>query len=132
MTEQLAALPIDEELPSNFEWEWDFSSLAIARIKRLQEEKLTLPELIEEINDATLEAYTYFCGLDDEAQRRVARDMKDVLMQTMAAKAKVREWARKELARRTNPNSMSVRLSEDLRNIKADFKARHPNKWGMR
>jgi hypothetical protein len=124
-TNEAAALLADDEL-TDWEWEIDFKAMAIRRLERLQNEKLTLSELIEEIEDATQEAFTYFCGLDEQAQRRCARDLRDVLTLTMEAKAKARQWARKQIAKRTNPNSLSVRLSDNLRKIKKDFNARHP------
>jgi hypothetical protein len=120
----VALLIIGDDLATKWEWEIEFKAMAIRRIKRLQSEKLSLSELMEEIEDATLEAFTYFCGLDEQAQRRCARDMKDVLTEIMAVKAKAREFARKQIAKRAVPNS--IRLTEKLRKIKKDFNARHP------
>jgi hypothetical protein len=63
---------LNDESLTEWEWKIEFCALARRRLERLENEKLSLFELYEEVNDAVLEAHCYFCGLNEDAQRRCA------------------------------------------------------------
>src|SRR5262249_52998835 len=105
-------------------WEIECNADVVARIKRLETAKLSRLELYEELIELMLVLEVYWRGLAPERQQRTAKEIREVLRKCEALKERMQDWARKELARRTKPDAF--KLSEDLRKIKADWKARHP------
>jgi hypothetical protein len=82
------------------EWRTKFLTPAIERRKWLENEKLTIEELIEESEDQMLEAFAYFFCLSPEQQQRTAQQFKDGLERVMALREANRERAQRMLERR--------------------------------
>jgi hypothetical protein len=99
MTERVALL-INDDTVNPWEWRVEFCALARKRLARLENEKLSLFELYLEVNDTVMEAHCYFAGLDEQAQRACARELRDVLAIATRIKDQARRWAKKELKRR--------------------------------
>jgi hypothetical protein len=81
------------------EWRTKFLTAAEERRKRLENEKLTIEELLEEHEDQLAEAFAYFLCLSPEQQQRCAQQFKDGLERVMALRERNRERAQRMLAR---------------------------------
>jgi hypothetical protein len=80
-------------------WRTKFLTPAIERRKRLENEKLSIEELIEESEDQLLEAFAYFLCLSPEQQQRCAQQFKDGLERVRALRERNRERAQRMLER---------------------------------
>jgi hypothetical protein len=81
------------------EWRTKFLTPAIERRKRLENEKLTIEELLEEHEDQLAEAFAYFLCLSPEQQQRTAQQFKDGLARVMALREANRGRARRMIER---------------------------------
>ena len=79
------------------EWRTKFLTPAIERRKRLEKEKLTIEELLEEHEDQLAEAFAYFLCLSPEQQQRTAQQFKDGLAKVSALREANRERAQRML-----------------------------------
>jgi hypothetical protein len=70
--------------PTEAEWRTRFVFPAMVRKDRLENEKLTIEELIEESEDQLLEAFAYFLCLSPERQAGCSRQFKDGLERVKA------------------------------------------------
>jgi hypothetical protein len=85
--------------PTEAEWRTRFLFPAMLRKDRLENEKLTIEELIEESETQLLEAFGYFLCLTPEQQEQTARQFKDGLERVKALRENNRERARQMLAK---------------------------------
>jgi hypothetical protein len=81
------------------EWRTKFLTPAIEYRERLENENLTIEELIEESEDQLLEAFAYFLCLSPEQQQRTAQQFKDGLERVQKLCEANRERARRMLER---------------------------------
>jgi hypothetical protein len=81
------------------EWRTKFVTAAEERRQRLENEKLTIEELLEEHEDQLAEAFAYFLCLSPEQQQRTTQQFKDGLDRVMALRERNRERAQRMLER---------------------------------
>jgi hypothetical protein len=108
MTNEITALalPIDDEPMNDWEWEIYINADIVARLKRLESKKFTRFELYEEILELLAVVQVYWGGMNPERQQETAKDIRDVFRRLEALKARIQNWAHKQIARR-------IVLSED-------------------
>jgi hypothetical protein len=81
------------------EWRTKFLTPAIDRRKLLENEKLTIEELLEEHEDQLAEAFAYFLCLSPEEQQRTAQQFKDGLGRVQKLREANRERAQQMIER---------------------------------
>ena len=81
------------------EWRTKFLTAAEERRQRLENEKLTIEELLEEHEDQLAEAFAFFLALTQEQQQKYAPQFKDGLERVMALRERNRERAQRMLER---------------------------------
>jgi hypothetical protein len=81
------------------EWRASFMLPAMERRDRLENERLTVEQLIEENEDQLLEAFTYFLGLPFEQQLQCAQQFKDGLERVKELRDNNRKRAQRMLER---------------------------------
>jgi hypothetical protein len=86
--------------PTDLEWTQRYLFATAKRKDQLDEEGLTVEELVELHNDELLDLFSWYLGQPWELQQRCAKQLADGLAKVRAARDRNKERARKMLAKR--------------------------------
>ena len=81
------------------DWHKKFLTAAMERRQRLENEKLTIEELLLEHEDQLAEAFAFFLALTQEQQQKYAPQFKEGLQRVQEARERNREKAQRLLER---------------------------------
>jgi hypothetical protein len=97
MTQWLADTYVE---PTDLEWTQEYLFASSKRKDQLDEEALTISELIELHNNELLDLFEWYLGQPWELQQKCAKQLKAGLAKVRAARDRNKERARKMLAKR--------------------------------